>query len=385
MPSHQVYVAVDLHASSAQAFHEFTSFAWLERNPVLFDVQPRTLALNANVVLSFRGTSAAAHVATKVSRFVPDQQIAFHYSNSVDLLRATCLHFCFEVFGVAACRLVVVKQTAGIFYNAFDEFDAERARLLDLVMGFKQAVDARYKRLQTGFVSGSADGLVAQVAPPQWRYAANPKCHQCKHPIADTVTSVVNKTDRQTHCRACGRQFCSDCCDKRIVVPTFALSSEPQKVCSNCFRDLFDDLEPPNEADKAENLALIEAMRREVEAQVVAQSANDNNVPAPPPAALWSQTAYNYDDDDDEDTATDGENDGKRPAVTSAPRATVAPAAAPSPSGSRWRETNLFTTDESDDQIAVMVGAADRETGLRDEAGAADDVIATLLAKQQSK
>jgi hypothetical protein len=380
MPSHQVFVAVDLHASSSQAFHEFTSFAWLAHNAVLFDVQPRTLALHADVVLSFRGTLAASHVATRVSRFVPDQQIAFHYANSVDLLRATCLHFCFEVFGVAACRLVVVKHTAGLFYNAFDEFEAERARLLDLALGFKRVVDARYMRLQTGFVTGSADGLVTQVAPPQWRYAANPRCHQCKAPIADTVASVVNKTDRQTHCRACGRQFCSDCCNKRIVVPTFALSAEPQKVCAQCFRDLFDDLEPPNDADRAQNLALIEAMRREVEAQVAAQAANDVNVPAPP-APLWSR---DHGDDDDEDDHHN-DMDGKRPVTSSV--APVAAVAAPSSGGggSRWRESNLFTSDDGDDEIAVMAAVDDTYTTRDGETLAADDVIATLLAKRQAK
>lgn len=69
-----------------------------------------------------------------------------------------------------------------------------------------------------------SDAMFSADTAPEW--ADGDVCHRCRVPFG--------YVQRKHHCRACGQVFCSQCSNKKSMLPKFGIEKEV-RVCEACF------------------------------------------------------------------------------------------------------------------------------------------------------
>jgi len=87
-----------------------------------------------------------------------------------------------------------------------------------------EVVEAEKEAFKQQNLSGSS-----QIQPrPQWIYSK--ACFKCG--------SVFSTTNCDHHCRHCGQNFCTECCDSFTPIPKFGSFLKKERVCTECLQIL---------------------------------------------------------------------------------------------------------------------------------------------------
>ncbi|KAJ2849516.1 Vacuolar protein-sorting-associated protein 27 [Coemansia brasiliensis] len=129
--------------------------------------------------------------------------------------------------------LTIIQEWAAMFRNNNE-------------MSYVSGVMERMKRSGYSFPKtnvSSSHAMVETESAPEWE--ESPVCQRCR--------TAFTLTNRQHHCRNCGKCFCNDCSSNRTPIPKFAIY-DSVRVCHGCYlrlKKIVPDIEGPTGASSS--------------------------------------------------------------------------------------------------------------------------------------